>query len=278
MLLRPWVRIQSNVLIFICVCHWWDFPHTSVQSHPTSYTMGTGSLRGVKWPGRVFDHPPQSIVEVKERIELYLCSPSGTLWPVLGELLPLPFSFIRFSSSFFMSSYHLLFTKSSGFHLLGLGLLSSSSIFISSYHLLFTKSPGFHLLGLGLLSSSSSIFMSSYHLLFTKSSGFHLLGLGLLSSSSSSIFISSYHFLFTKSSGLYLLALCLFIIISRVFISSSLHKIIRPLPFSFMPFYHHHHQSSCLHIFFPSQNHHHHHQYSCLHILSSSQNHQAFTV
>jgi len=27
LLLRPWVRIPSVVLIFICICHWRDFPH-----------------------------------------------------------------------------------------------------------------------------------------------------------------------------------------------------------------------------------------------------------
>jgi hypothetical protein len=43
--------------------------------------MGTGSFPGVKWPERGVDHPSSS-AEVKERVELYLYSPSG---PVLGE-------------------------------------------------------------------------------------------------------------------------------------------------------------------------------------------------
>jgi len=30
---------------------------TSSEAHPASYTMGTGSLLGVKWPGRGADHP-----------------------------------------------------------------------------------------------------------------------------------------------------------------------------------------------------------------------------
>jgi hypothetical protein len=34
--------------------------------------MGTGSFLGVKWPGHGVDHPPQSSVEVKERVALYL--------------------------------------------------------------------------------------------------------------------------------------------------------------------------------------------------------------
>jgi hypothetical protein len=35
------------------------------------------SFPGVKRPGRGVDHPPPSIAEVKERVELYLYSPSG---------------------------------------------------------------------------------------------------------------------------------------------------------------------------------------------------------
>ena len=42
------------------------------------------SYPGVKWPERGIDHPPSSSAKVKERVELYLCSPSGPLWPVLG--------------------------------------------------------------------------------------------------------------------------------------------------------------------------------------------------
>jgi len=39
--------------------------------------MGTGSIPGVKWPGRDADHPLPSSTEIKERVELYLYSP---LW------------------------------------------------------------------------------------------------------------------------------------------------------------------------------------------------------
>jgi len=45
---------------------------TCPGSQPASYTMGTGSFPGVKWPGRGVDHPPPSSAEVKERVELYL--------------------------------------------------------------------------------------------------------------------------------------------------------------------------------------------------------------
>jgi hypothetical protein len=48
--------------------------------------MGTGSLPGVKRPGRGVDHPPPSSAEVKERAELYLYSPFGPTRPVVGEI------------------------------------------------------------------------------------------------------------------------------------------------------------------------------------------------
>jgi hypothetical protein len=63
---------------------------TGPDVHSASYTMGTGSFPGVKRPGRGVDHPPPSIAEVKERVELYLYSPFGPSWPVLGWNLPLP--------------------------------------------------------------------------------------------------------------------------------------------------------------------------------------------
>jgi len=81
----------------IVTCHGLDGPgiesrwgarfSTPVQAgpgaYPTSYTMGTGSLQGVKRPGRGVDHPPPSGAEVKERVQLYLYSLSGPSWPVL---------------------------------------------------------------------------------------------------------------------------------------------------------------------------------------------------
>ena len=46
--------------------------------------MVMGSFPGVKRPGRsVTSHPPSS-AEVQERVELYLYSPSGPSWPVIG--------------------------------------------------------------------------------------------------------------------------------------------------------------------------------------------------
>jgi len=49
--------------------------------------MSTGSFPGVKRPGRGIDHPPPSSAEVKERVGLYLYSPSRPSWPVLGWTL-----------------------------------------------------------------------------------------------------------------------------------------------------------------------------------------------
>jgi len=57
---------------------------TSPWAHPASYTMGSRSFLGVKQLGRSIDHPPPSSAEVKERVGLYLYSPFGPSWPVLG--------------------------------------------------------------------------------------------------------------------------------------------------------------------------------------------------
>jgi len=48
-------------------------------------------------PGRGADHPPSSSVEVKERVELYLYSPSGPSWPVIGWPLPLSPVFVLYT-------------------------------------------------------------------------------------------------------------------------------------------------------------------------------------
>jgi hypothetical protein len=55
---------------------------TGPGAHPASYTVGTGSFQGVKWPGRCVDHPPPSSAEVKERVQLYLYFSCGSSWPV----------------------------------------------------------------------------------------------------------------------------------------------------------------------------------------------------
>ena len=56
---------------------------TGPGAHPASYKMGTGSFPRVN--GRcitLITHP--SSAEVKERVGIYLYSPSGPLWLVLG--------------------------------------------------------------------------------------------------------------------------------------------------------------------------------------------------
>ena len=57
---------------------------TGLVAHPASYTMGTGSVPGVKQPGRGVHHPSLTRTEVKGRVKLYLYSPSEPSWPVLG--------------------------------------------------------------------------------------------------------------------------------------------------------------------------------------------------
>jgi hypothetical protein len=59
-------------------------PYRPALSYPTSYILGTGSFSGVKQPRYGVDHPLPSSAKVIERVKLYLCSPSGASWPVLG--------------------------------------------------------------------------------------------------------------------------------------------------------------------------------------------------
>jgi hypothetical protein len=58
---------------------------TGPGAHPASCTMGTGSFPGVKRPGRGADHTPRSKCRGHDRVELYLYSPSGPSWPVIGR-------------------------------------------------------------------------------------------------------------------------------------------------------------------------------------------------
>jgi hypothetical protein len=65
--------------------------------------VGTGSLFGVKQPGRGVDHTPLSRAEVEGSVELYICSLSlslslslsGSLWPVLGRTAFLLYVYIK---------------------------------------------------------------------------------------------------------------------------------------------------------------------------------------
>ena len=54
---------------------------TRPKAHPASYARGAGPVTGVKRAGREVDHTPPTSTDVRERLGLYLYSPS---WPVLG--------------------------------------------------------------------------------------------------------------------------------------------------------------------------------------------------
>ena len=58
--------------------------HTGPGAYPVSCTMVTGPSPGEKRPGRGVDHPSPSKCRGQERIGLYLYSPSGSSWPVMG--------------------------------------------------------------------------------------------------------------------------------------------------------------------------------------------------
>ena len=60
---------------------------TGPGSYPASCKMDTGSFPAVKRPGRGADHPPLPKRRGHERVELYLYSPCGPSWPVLGRTL-----------------------------------------------------------------------------------------------------------------------------------------------------------------------------------------------
>ena len=65
-----------------------DFPHRSRPAlGPTQPPVQwvPGLFPGVKLPGRGADHPPPSKCRGHERVGLYLCSPSGPSWPVMGS-------------------------------------------------------------------------------------------------------------------------------------------------------------------------------------------------
>ena len=64
---------------------------TGPGAHPASCTMGAGSLPRVKRPGRGADHPLPPKRRGHKRVELYLYSPSGPSWPVIGRTLPFIF-------------------------------------------------------------------------------------------------------------------------------------------------------------------------------------------
>jgi hypothetical protein len=58
------------------------------------FTAYGAAFAGVQRSGRDVNHSPACGAEVKERVELYLYSPSRPSWLVLGWPLPLPFNFV----------------------------------------------------------------------------------------------------------------------------------------------------------------------------------------
>ena len=64
-----------------------EFPHPSWPflgpNQPITRWV-PGHYRGVKQLGHGTDHPPQSRAKVEGRVKLYIYSPSGPSWPVLG--------------------------------------------------------------------------------------------------------------------------------------------------------------------------------------------------
>ena len=96
--------------------------------------MGTGSFPGVKRPGRGADHPLPSKRRGHERVGLYLYSPFGPQWPIMGRtftllrfvsLLSFRFTSVLFSFflSFVLSLFHFGVFFSS-FYILSLSLFS----------------------------------------------------------------------------------------------------------------------------------------------------------
>ena len=77
---------------------------TGPGAHRVSCTLGAGFLfRGEKLPGCGVNHPLPSSSEVKEKVVLYLCSPSGPSWPVLGPTLSLPWRLVTLKNMLFYS-------------------------------------------------------------------------------------------------------------------------------------------------------------------------------
>jgi hypothetical protein len=90
---------------------WFSAPvRTSRGVHPACYTMGTGSFLRVQRPGHGLDHLPPSSAKVKERVEIYLYSPSAPSWPVLGWTLLIVVYVIKMFHQLLSIRYTVTFT------------------------------------------------------------------------------------------------------------------------------------------------------------------------
>ena len=85
---------------------------TSPGVHPASYTMGTGSFPGVKWPERRVDHPLPSSAVVEERVELYICSTSSPYGLLYGEFYLCLYLTLPYANYFFICSSYSAFLLS----------------------------------------------------------------------------------------------------------------------------------------------------------------------
>ena len=82
--------LDGPVIEFRWGARFYAHVQTGSGADPASYTMGTGSFLGLRWLGHGIDHPPPSSAKVEGRVELYICSSSGPLWPILGRTFSLP--------------------------------------------------------------------------------------------------------------------------------------------------------------------------------------------
>jgi hypothetical protein len=83
-------RLRVKLHIHVCLMHRFLVgarfsPHvqTDHETHPASYINSTGSFPGGK-AAETWRLPPTPFsADVKERVDLYLCSPSGSSWPMI---------------------------------------------------------------------------------------------------------------------------------------------------------------------------------------------------
>ena len=99
----PW-RCYSSVLSAVCIANRYGMEGPGIEyrwdkiscTSPNRYRSPPNhlyngyrvSFPGVKRPGRGVEHPTQSSAKVKERVELYLSSPSAPSWSAVGWPFP----------------------------------------------------------------------------------------------------------------------------------------------------------------------------------------------